>query len=259
MKALGLAGKTIVVTRSVDDTIDAFVKLAELGAKLIHFPTLEYKPVDDWSSFNDVVARKDEIDFLIFTSANSVRFFSKRCSDENIIWNFDKTKVVAVGGKTSKACLDFNIPVYKIPREFSSESLIKLFEEFDVAGRNIFIPGSELAKKDLPEYLLERGGNVFAVPVYKVGLPENSIVEKNLAKIKNEKPDVFIFTSPSTFKNFLKILKVAQPKEYFIGSVVVAIGKTTQKEIESYGIKVNVIPKISTVEELIEELIKYYN
>ncbi len=259
MNKSGINGKTIIITRSVDDSIDEFVRLTKLGAELIHFPTLEYKPVNDWSSFDNVVAAKDEIDFLVFTSGNSVKFFFKRCEEKAINWNYDKTSVVAVGKKTAQACTDFNIPVYKIPDEYSSVSLIKLFEEFDLAGKNILIPGSELAKKDLPKFLKEKGSNVFAVPIYKVGLPDKSIIEKNLFKIKNVKPDAFIFTSPSTFKNFLEIVNAAEPPKYFDNYVIAAIGSTTKKEIESYGIKVKVMPKTSTIEDLVEELIKYYN
>jgi len=259
MNSSGLKGKTIVVTRSVDDSIDEFVKLSELGAKLIHFPTLEYMPVDDWRLFDSITAKKGEIDFLVFTSANSVKFFSKRCRETGVTWNFDKTKVVAVGKKTAQVCADFTIPVYAVPDEFNAVGISKFFEKINITGKNIFIPGSELSRNDLAENLRANGNTVFNVPIYKVGLPNHFIIEEKLDAIKNILPDAFVFTSPSTFKNILEIMKIAEPKKYFENHVIVAIGKTTQKEIESYGIKVNVMPKISTVEELIEELIKYYN
>ncbi len=259
MNLSGVNGKTIVVTRSVDDSVEEFSGLAEQGAKLIHFPTLEYKPVDDWNSFDNVISGKDEIDFIVFTSGNSVKYFSKRCEEKNINLNFDKTRIVAVGKKTARACAQFNLPVYAVPEEYSSKGLNNYFEKMNVTGKNIFIPGSELSRKDLAESLRARGNTVFDVPIYKVGLPEESIVEKNLAIIKNVKPDAFVFTSPSTFRNFLEILKIADPQKYFDDYVVAVIGSTTKKEIESYGIKVKVMPSDFTIEKLVDELIKYFD
>jgi uroporphyrinogen-III synthase len=259
MNAPGINGKTIIVTRSVDDSIDDFARLSELGAKLIHFPTLDYKPVDDWTLFDEVIAKKDEIDFLIFTSSNSVRFFAKRCEEKAINWSYDKTEVIVAGKKTALTCSEFNIPVSVVPEEFGAEGIINFFEKLNVTGKSIFIPGSELSRKDLAENLRAKGNKVFAIPIYKVGLPEESIVEKNLTIIKNEKPDLFVFTSPSTFKNFIEILNITEPQMYFCNAEIAAIGATTKKEIEDTGIKVRLIPASSTIEDIITEIIYYYN
>ncbi|RJP73216.1 MAG: uroporphyrinogen-III synthase [Ignavibacteriales bacterium] len=259
MNLSGVNGKTIVVTRSVDDSVEEFSRLTELGAKLIHFPTLEYKPVDDWSSFDNVISGKEEIDFIVFTSGNSVKYFSKRCEEKNLNLNFEKTRIVAVGNKTARACAQINLPVSAVPEEYSVEGLSSYFEKMNVTGKSIFIPGSELSRKDLAENLRAKGNKVFAAPIYKVGLPKESIVEKNLAIIKNEKPDVFVFTSPSTFRNFLEILKITEPQKYFDDYVVAVIGSTTKKDVESCGVKVKVMPSVFTIEKLVDELIEYFN
>ena len=72
---------------------------------------------------------------------------------------------------------------------------------------------------------------------------------------------MFIFTSPSTFENFLQIaskLVGTNPVKYFTGYDVAAIGPTTRAAIESRNVEVNIMPKEYTLEGLTKAIIEYY-
>lgn len=94
--------------------------------------------------------------------------------------------------------------------------------------------------------------------MYNVDIPEIEDVAEEIKKINEREVDLFVFTSPSTFNNFLKLLKIQSPLQYFENKIVAAIGPTTRKHIESYGIKVQIEPEQSTFEKLIEHIIKYF-
>ncbi|MCX6150568.1 MAG: uroporphyrinogen-III synthase [Ignavibacteriales bacterium] len=254
---LPLIGKTIVTTGSKYDSNDS-LKFQKLGAKVITFPTLEITPVDDWTAFDSIIKDFSKIDFIIFTSANSVKYFSARCKELDTTLNFEKITTFAVGKKTANACEKNKIIVDIIPEEFSSAGIIDALANLRIKDKNIFLPGSEIARNELPEKLKEKGANVITASIYKVGIPAKESLDKKLALLKSAEPDLFVFTSPSTFNNFLDILNITEPKKYFNGYDIAAIGPTTKREIERHNVTVKIIPQEHTLDGLVDSIVKYY-
>jgi len=111
----------------------------------------------------------------------------------------------------------------------------------------------------LPRGLKDMGAIIKSVPVYNVSLPTKDHVKDNLEKLRKSNPNLFIFTSPSTFENFLQILNIINPSEYFRNYDVAAIGPTTKTAVENRRVKVNIMPDEYTLEGLIKKIITYYN
>ena len=256
---LPLKNKNIVVTRTVEQSKESASALTRFGANVIVFPTLEIVPPASWDSFDSVVINPDKIDFIVFTSAHAVEMFSLRCRELNIDINFEKINVVAVGNKTSAICNLYDIPVNIVPEKFSSEGVIEKLSKFNLKEKVVFIPRSAIGREELPLGLKDLGAVIKSVPVYNVSLPTKEHIKSNLEKLKNSNPDLFIFTSPSTFENFLQILNVVNPVEYFNKYDVAAIGPTTKATIENRRVKVNIMPEEYTTDGLIKKIIDYYN
>ena len=125
--------------------------------------------------------------------------FSKRCEELKIKIDFTNIKVVAVGNKTSAVCRDYKIPVHIIPDKFSAEGVIEKLSKFDLKDKFVFIPRSAIGREELPRGLKDLGANIESVPIYNVSLPTKEVITENLEVLKKSKPDLFIFTSPSTF------------------------------------------------------------
>ncbi|MBP1683824.1 MAG: Uroporphyrinogen-III synthase, partial [Ignavibacteriaceae bacterium] len=81
IKELPLKGKTIVITRTIEQSRESASALTSLGANVIIVPTLDIVPPSDWSKFDSVVSHPEKIDFIIFTSVHAVQMFSKRCRE----------------------------------------------------------------------------------------------------------------------------------------------------------------------------------
>ena len=125
----------------------------------------------DWSKFDSVVAHPERIDFIIFTSVHSVEMFSKRCREIGALINYNQTKVVAVGNKTSAHCHKNNINVNIIPEKFSAEGVIEALSKYNLKNKVIFIPRSAIGREELPLGLKDLGAIIKSVPVYNVAIP----------------------------------------------------------------------------------------
>jgi uroporphyrinogen-III synthase len=115
-----------------------------------------------------------------------------------------------------------------------------------------------LARTELKEELEYNKATVEMVPVYDNVLPDYEDVRDYLEYLDKNKPDVFIFTSPSNFTNYLELLKIENIKEYFEGSVIASIGTTTRNVIEQRGVKVEIVPEKFDVLSTVNELVDYF-
>jgi uroporphyrinogen-III synthase/AcrR family transcriptional regulator len=254
-----LKGKTIVITRTVEQSKDSAEIFKQLGANVIIFPTLDIVPPDSWKEFDAIVTGKSKIHFLIFTSAHAVKMFLNRCEELNKKFDFENTIIVAVGNKTALVCEKNKIPVNIIPQKFSSTGVIEELINYDLRNKLIFIPRSAIGREELPEGLEALGAELKTAPVYNVSLPSAEKIKNSLEILNNNKPDLFIFTSPSTFENFLKILKINEPVQYFNGFDVAAIGPTTKTAIENRNVRVNIMPAEYTIDGLAKAIIEFYD
>jgi uroporphyrinogen-III synthase len=184
--------------------------------------------------------------------------FSKRLNELNFRINYTKIIVVAVGNKTASVCEEYGIPINIIPKNFSSEGVVYELIKFRLNKKVIFIPRSAIGREELPNNLAEMGAVIKSIPVYNVAIPSDECIAPYIANLKKSNPDLYIFTSPSTFENFLQILKITDPSNYFEKSVIAAIGPTTKSAIEIKKLTVNIIPEEYTIEGLAKAIVNYY-
>ncbi len=172
--------------------------------------------------------------------------------------DFEKMKVVAVGNKTKSVCEENNIRVDIVPKKFSGEGVVEELSKYELNNKLIFIPRSAIGREDLPKGLEDLGAKILTVPVYNVSLPSIGSVQQNIEQLNSTKPDVFIFTSPSTFENFLLIMNINNPVSFFKSYDVAAIGPTTKAAIENNKVKVSIMPDEFTIKGLANKMIEFY-
>ncbi len=258
-KVRPLKNKTIVLTRTIEQSKESAAIFSELGADVIVFPTLEIVPPNNWDKFDELILSSQKIDFIVFTSAHAVTMFIKRCNDLDKQVDFGKMKIVAVGNKTKSVCEENNIKVDIVPKKFSGEGVVEELSKYDLQNKLVFIPRSAIGREGLPNGLEELGAQIIAVPIYNVSLPSKESVKQNIEQLNLSKPDVFIFTSPSTFENFLLIMNINNPVSYFKNYDVAAIGPTTKSTIENNKVKVSIMPDEFTIKGLANKMIEFYN
>jgi len=173
--------------------------------------------------------------------------------------NYNQTKVVAVGNKTSAYCHKNNINVSIVPDKFSAEGVIETLSKYNLKNKVVFIPRSAIGREELPLGLKNLGAIIKSVPVYNVAIPSRDNLQLRLQLLDSSHIDLFIFTSPSTFENFLQIADVKNPFQYFSKFDVAAIGPTTKEAIESRKVKVKILPDEFTINGLTKKIVDYYS
>lgn len=222
----------------------------------IHFPTIEIGKAN--LSINDLNKIKfaDSYDYIVFTSINAVKYFVNLYGDD--FTNLSrKTKIVAIGEKTASALIDKQIDVDLIPHNSSSNSLNSLLKAELVANKSILIPCSRLSKSDLSISLESKGAMVDLIVVYENNVPQN-ISDSLKQNILSMEIDLFIFTSPSTFYNFISIFEIKDINRYFANKTIASIGPVTTEAINKHNLKVSIEPSEYNLNSLSKHILNYY-
>lgn len=254
----GLSGKTILLTRTLGQSEESALAFTLRGAEVITIPTLKIVPPSSWRKCDEAIEELETFNSIIFASANAVKWFTKRLKYHELKIDFGLYNIIAVGPKTEAECLSNGIHVNLVPKEFSSSGVLKEIDLSEVKGKKFLIPQSEIGRDELSIALSSKGAIVNSVPVYDIAVPELSEIQEAVLKMQNGNIDVFVFTSPSTFNNYLKIFAVKEPAKYFESEVIAAIGPTTKNAIESFGVEVKILPTEHTIEGLVNSVINYF-
>jgi len=254
-----LKNKQLLITRLLNSSDEAFKLLRSAGADIINFPTIKISLLKDNSAFIDMIRNINEFDYLIFTSQNAVINYAVILSTNNMKVNYSNLKVIVSGKKTSGECARLNIPVDLIPRKYSAAGIFEMLLKTNIKNKKFLLPCSAIARDELQIKLSTRDADVKMVPIYDALAVGKKELTTQLNRIKEKKPDIFVFTSPSTFNNFLSVVEIKNEEEYFRSSTIATIGTTTAAAINKHNIEVSIIPKISTLKNLAQSIIDYFS
>jgi len=254
---ISLNGKRILVTKDRKSSEESLQSLISEGAELLFFPTIKIIPVLDSGELK--LASKDfnGFDYIVFTSTNAVACFSEFALRNNLILN--GIKVAVVGMSTAESCTRHNIPVDFLPEEFSAKGLLAMFSLIDVSGRKIFIPCSSLSQDLLETGLEMLGAEVQRAVIYNVSDNDLNGLTNEYQEIIRSKPEIFIFTSPSSFDSYCSIIGISNYEDYFAKCTICAIGQTTENTVRSHGLTVNIVPRVHSLTGTAEAIMRYFN
>ncbi|MBI5476768.1 MAG: uroporphyrinogen-III synthase [Ignavibacteriales bacterium] len=252
-------GKTILITRPIDQAVEMIEMIrAEKGIP-IAFPTIEIAPPDTFEYLDKSIDSIYMYDGIIFTSQNAVSFFFDRVKSRGDITNIVKDKMIfAVGGKTGLLLEQYGIGTISIPEKFSAVELSNLIKQESLKGKCFLFPKGNIAKETIPSTLKALGASVDEVVVYKTIPPSPENIDSIKKLFDNNSVDVVTFTSPSTVKNFFNLLGYDKNKNFSSQVRIAVIGPTTKKALEEFEIEPDIEPTQSTIQSFIESIIDYY-
>lgn len=252
-----LKNKTIVLTRAEEQSQETINFFKNKEANLITFPALEVVAVDAEEKLKSILDEK-KIDYLVFQSANAIKYFVKLVKEKNINIDYDNIKVACVGKKTAAICAENGIKVDLVPEDFSALGLLKLFAIEPLENKVVLLPRSAIGRDEFREGLKRFGATVKTVAVYDILMPSKESVAEEIEKIRNGKIHWYLFTSPSTYQNFVALMEITKPRQFFGKSKIAAIGPTTKDAIEKTRVRVDVVPEKFTVTHAIASIEHYY-
>ena len=247
----------VAITRPKDRAKKACEIVEKLGGEAILAPTLDLQPVNT-QSLKDMVSRKDELDWVVFTSPTTINSLNQFYPD--FLPNLD-CKLAVIGNKTGKLAEKNGMTVDLIPEDFTAEGLIEEFTKRKITNQTIGIPRTASARPTLPEGLEELGNTVILAEAYKSLFPMDEEKIKDLiSKIENNEIDAITFTSPLTVENFFKISDDKKKLAELLNDnlLTVCIGPITAKVLNDYNID-NIYPDTYTVPDMMELLFEKLN
>jgi uroporphyrinogen III methyltransferase/synthase len=251
-----LFGKNIVITRDVAGNAGFAAKIIERCGNPVQFPTIKIKPLTHKNEFVNAIAKINEYDWIIFTSANGVSiFFETLRSLNKDARAFGPAKIAAIGEKTAAKLSEFGIEADFVPSVYTSRELGKqLIAYTNLRAKKVLLLRSQVASNELIEILDKAGAEVREAAVYKI-LKQESDCTWLTDQISTGRIDWLTFASPSSASCFFEQIPVDLVNS---GNVRIAsIGPVTSERLKSLGAAVEVTAADYTFESLLNAIEEY--
>jgi uroporphyrinogen III methyltransferase/synthase len=233
---LPLFGKRIVITRAQEQAGNLTQQLRSAGADAIELPAIEIRPAEDYTALDAAITNLGSYDWLIFTSANGVRFFLERLDRSRHDLRAIRGRIAAIGPATRASLEALHLKVDRMGKEFVAESLLEALSSEALSGATILLARAAVARDTLPAGLRGRGAHVDVATAYRTAAPENLGSRARELLAGPHKPDWITFTSSSTVENLVAAVGV----EALANVRVASIGRVTTATARKLGIDVTV-------------------
>lgn len=250
-------GKRIAITRAEHQAAPLIERLRALGAEPILCPAIAIAPPDDIGPLDAAITQLDRYDWLIVTSANSVRALCERMQAlgyEPTLLN--RLKIGAIGPATAAALAEYGLSASFIPSTHTAEAM--LAELGPIAGTQIFLPQANLARTLLADGLRQHGALVDTVVAYCT-VPDTGTAILATA-LQRHTLDAITFTSSSTVRFVLdglerEGLERDAARALLNNIAIICIGPVTAETAAMEQLRVAAIAEQATTEGLLDALI----
>lgn len=250
--------KILAVTRPAGRGSDTADFIRELGLDPLIVHTVELKARNRSDVFSDLskIISEGSIDWIVFMSPEGVQLvFDVLTTHGNLLPGLvGSFRIVAVGPMTREALLKQGLSEVDMPQHYSSEGVASFLAQSSLDGKRILLVRSSDANDILDRTLSSRGAITVTIPVYSSSQPEDTSTVKFLVEqLQKKMVAAVLFTSSRSVSNLFEITeqeigsrKLAQ---FLRGCLVGAIGPVTAKTLLDFGIKPDVLPQHSLINE----------
>jgi len=255
---MDLQNRTIIITRSRDQSSSLVRAIEEHGGRGIVLPAISVAPPESWEACDRGIGKLGSYDGIIYTSANAVRGFLGRCATLGVnAAAGGPPRTYAVGTATAHCLERYAIHVDRVPAEFSSAALATLLSDEEVTGRQFLFPRGSLGGEDLERALTHRGAIVEAVCVYRTLGPTPADAARLREVLLHQEGTVTVFASPSAARNVAALFTATELREIDGKTRWAVIGTTTEDTLRSLGLEPSIVAKESTVEGIVRAIVDY--
>ncbi|HEV2194873.1 MAG TPA: uroporphyrinogen-III synthase [Candidatus Acidoferrum sp.] len=253
-----LAGKRIVITRALEQSEALLQELVSRGAIARLLPLLSFGEPEDSARLDQAIAGIAQFEWLILTSAQTVRALTERCADlcAPLTRTNSHLRVACVGPVTAEAARSANLPVEYVAMTHNGVALANELGN-KLQGAKVLLPRSDRANPDLPEALRRYGAEVTEVVAYRTLRPA-SVGKEELEKVIDGHVDAILFFSPSGLQHFSEIAGKPELKVLQDRLAIAAVGPVTAKALREAGVERIVVASDTTAASVIDALEKHF-
>ncbi len=255
---LPLFGRTILVTRTRQQTSELSEKLRALGADVIEAPTIEIQPPDDTAKIDAALERLGDFDWLALTSPNGAEALMARLAALNMdARSLAGVKIAAIGPATAEVLWRRSIKADLIPDEFTTAAMGEALVAAGAGAGRVLLARADIAGDALGDTLRAAGAEVEEIAIYRTARPA-ALPQRAVEALRAGVIDWITFTSSSTVENFLSLL--ASAGDVNLSAVkLAAIGPVTAETLSAAGLTPTVVARPHTIAGLAEAIVSYSN
>jgi uroporphyrinogen III methyltransferase / synthase len=250
-----LHGKRVVITRAEAQSGELLEALSSRRAISIVVPLVEFAALADYGPLDAALRRMQTYDWLLFTSVNAVQAVSARQrflgAAQRAGGNFPN--VAAVGPATRRAAEESGFQVAYVAKNHLGVALAEELGE-QLAGKQVFLPRSDRANRDLPAALQRLGAEVTEVVAYRTIRPAG-VDRDSLRKLTREQADAILFFSPTAVHHFAELLDDQRNRPLEIQATLAAVGPVTLAALREAGLDRSSNPVIMASDTGVEAVV----
>ena len=237
-----LAGRTVLVTRPLEQSAELVRALERRGATAILAPAIELGPSRSAAltrALRELAA--GEYAWITLTSPRTVEMLVANLRPREV-----RAKVAAIGEGTAEAFRRFaRHDPDLVPRVYTTLGLARAFPRGQ--GR-VLCARADIAPEGLEEVLAAKGWSPERVEAYRTRLAR-SLPKEARDALRRGEVDAVTFTSASTVRGFVRALGAVKgtPK-------VVCIGPVTSREAREHGFSVSAVATPHTIAGVVQAL-----
>lgn len=252
-----LSGRRVAVTRARDQASELAGKLSALGAEVLELPLIRITKEVSKQDLADVMLELGGYDWIVFTSANGVRFFFEeflRLFDD--IRSLGLLRFASVGEGTAKAIQALHLKVECQPEVATAEALADaLIATGSLDSAKVLVVTGSLNRDTLIAKLEGAQAIVDQFQVYKTE-PTDLSADPVAADFRTRGADAVLFASSSAVQSFADQATALKLGKGATRPLAGSIGPQTSETMKQVGIPVDFTAKTPGLDSLVEALVK---
>jgi len=249
-----LENRVFISTRPPGQSAELESLLMEESATLISMPTIEVKPLplDEFSLLQ--MRNLDSFNWIVFTSPNGLRFFFASLFELQGNYGLPEHLRIAVVGKKTAAHLEcYGTSAAFINLGNTAEEFVADFYHRVIPGERVLFPIGNLARTVIEDRISKKA-ICTRILFYETILPE-TVDNSLLQLITEDKYDMIVLTSPSSFTNLLHLISgKSDPSTLRL----VCIGQTTSSEVIRNGIEPLITAGTANSQGIYSAIVHYF-
>ncbi|MDD4991627.1 MAG: uroporphyrinogen-III synthase [Paludibacter sp.] len=248
-----LENKLIISTRPLSDDDSIKSALIGKGAVVLDFPMIKIVTNELNTEIRTALANISSYNWLLFTSKNGVDSFFRLLQNNQSEKPVELPKIAVIGKTTASEVVKNGFQPAFVSAGNTSEDFIAELQQKLTLNDKLLLALGELADAKF-ENALAATATLTRINVYKT--IETQINSAEIIQcIKRDAYDLLVFTSPSGFRNFVKVMNENDCRNNFR---IACIGKTTEREVLKQGYTPLIVSAKSSGDFFSNEIENYF-
>ena len=255
--AQSLAGRRIAVTRAREQASELAGLLSGLGAEIVELPLIRVTKEISKEILAEVMQDLGAYDWIVFTSANGVRFFFEeffRLFDD--IRALGLLRIACVGEGTARAVTALHVRIECQPAVATAEALAdELIATGSLDSAKILVITGNLNRETIVQKLEGARAIVDCLQVYKTEKTDLA-ADPVAADFRARGADAILFASSSAVQSFVDQAPALKLEAGATRPLAGSIGPQTTETMKKSGVPVDFTAKTPSLDSLVEAAVK---